>query len=67
MNCKRKKKTQGFISIIYIVKFPGILKRVRRMTVAPNTKLILTGAALLVAIVGCSVGVARYTFNESVV
>ncbi|XP_055315123.1 xaa-Pro aminopeptidase 1-like [Sitodiplosis mosellana] len=33
------------------------------MTVASNTKLILTGAALLVAVVGCSVAVTRAMAN----
>lgn len=33
------------------------------MTVTPNTKLILTGAALLMAIVGCMVTVTRYEWT----
>lgn len=31
----------------------------RRMSVAPNTKLMLTGAAILIAVVSCSVAITR--------
>lgn len=30
-----------------------------KMNASPNTKLVMTGAALLVVIVGCSVAVTR--------
>lgn len=35
-------------------------KLMRNMIVAPNTKLMLTGAALLIAVVSCSVAITRY-------
>lgn len=38
-----------------------IVDTLKRINDTPNTKLILTGAALLVALVGCSVAIARYS------
>ena len=50
-----------FNSNVMCVNSVIVVDTLKRINDTPNTKLILTGAALLVAMVGCSVAIARYT------